>query len=109
MDVNDGAGEGFSKFFDGYSNAAEQWNKFCAQNIARTPFTEQLTFKLLSVYLFLELPTKELTRAFPQDESGRPVFPNDLDIETETLANIRVLVKTYLEDLWRESTSHYWK
>src|ERR1700683_1928083 len=49
------------------------------------------------------LPTaKSLVTTFTQDPNGRPIFPVDVNIETEMPASLRVLTKTFLEDLWCE-------
>jgi len=41
------------------------------------------------------------TSGLAQSATGRPLFPEDLDVEAETLANLRILVKTFMESLWR--------
>lgn len=108
MDVSEdaeNAKNGFRDFFASYNDVADQWNEFCARKIAcKSGF---IMVHVVQFYHAKRLSTvlpvpKDLNSTLSQDNTGRPPFPIDLDVEMETLANIRILLKTFMENLWRE-------
>jgi hypothetical protein len=44
----------------------------------------------------------KVTKTITQDTQGRPILP-DFDEDNATMADVRKLVTTYLQELWGES------
>jgi hypothetical protein len=101
----------FSEFYTAYDVVVDQWNEFAGQQIPCTTFSSDDGHFYWSHCIIVLLNKKSLTTTFTQDSNSCLIFLLNLDVKTETLANLEVLVKTFLDDLWCElwySCHSYW-
>ena len=92
----------FSEFYTAYNIIVDQWNEFAGQQIPCTTFSSGDNHIHRSHYIIVLPIKKSLTTTFAQDSNGHLLFPPDLDVKTKTPENLWVLVKTFMDDLWRE-------